>query len=40
MNTPGVADGNWKYRATYENLEGVDCAFFNEVNSLYGRNRS
>lgn len=40
MNTPGVADGNWKYRATYENLEGVDCAFFNEINSLYGRNRS
>ena len=40
MNTPGVAEGNWRYRATYENLDGVDCAFFNEVNSLYGRNRS
>ena len=40
MNTPGVADGNWRYRATYENFDGVDSAFFNEVNSLYGRNRS
>lgn len=39
MNTPGVAEGNWRYRATYENLDGVDTAFFNEINSLYGRNR-
>ncbi|MCI8325261.1 MAG: 4-alpha-glucanotransferase [Clostridia bacterium] len=39
MNTPGVADNNWRYRATYENFGGVDTAFFNSVNSLYGRNR-
>ena len=39
MNTPGVADGNWTFRATDEALGSVDRGYFHYINCLYGRNR-
>lgn len=40
MNIPGVADGNWTFRATDEAMDSVDCGYFHYINSLYGRNRA
>ncbi len=37
MNTPGVAEGNWAYRITAEQLTGIDTQKFNYLNKLYGR---
>lgn len=37
MNTPGVADGNWAYRVTREQLESIDRGKFLYFNRLYGR---
>ncbi len=37
MNTPGVADGNWAYRITGEQLDGIRPEKFKHLNELYGR---
>lgn len=37
MNTPGVAEGNWAYRVTKEQLNSIDTGKFNYLNKLYGR---
>lgn len=37
INTPGRADGNWQYRVTREQLEGVDWSFFAHLNKIYSR---
>ncbi len=37
MNTPGRADGNWCYRITREQLDGIDRRALREQNRLYGR---
>lgn len=37
MNTPGVAEGNWQFRAVSENIDGVDTNYFRRINSLYRR---
>ncbi len=37
MNTPGVAEGNWAYRVTGEQLAAVDTKHYNSLNGLYGR---
>lgn len=37
MNTPGVAQGNWGFRITREQLEGVNSNFFKELNRIYKR---
>ena len=37
MNTPGTANGNWSYRFTKEQLDGIDLSFFRELNRIYGR---
>ena len=37
MNTPGVADGNWAYRVTNEQLDSLDLKKFYYLNRLYGR---
>ena len=37
LNTPGVADGNWGFRITKEQLDGVDIEKFKRLNSLYRR---
>lgn len=37
MNTPGKATGNWQYRITKEQLDGIDRARLKAINRLYGR---
>ena len=37
MNTPGRAVGNWRYRITREQFEGLDVAKYRKLNELYGR---
>ena len=39
MNTPGVADGNWTFRATEDAMRSVDRGYFSYINGLYGRYR-
>ena len=38
LNTPGRADGNWMYRVTKEQLEGIDKEKYKRLNELYKRN--
>lgn len=38
-NIPGVAEGNWTFRAVSDALNGADWKFFLDINNLYGRNR-
>ncbi len=37
MNTPGVAEGNWRYRVTEEQLSLINRGELNYYNKLYGR---
>jgi len=37
MNTPGVANGNWAYRVTREQLSEIDRESMRYYNKLYGR---
>lgn len=37
INVPGVAEGNWEYRATLSALEDVDTDFYRGLLELYGR---
>jgi 4-alpha-glucanotransferase len=37
MNTPGVEELNWRYRATKETLDSIDTAYFAEINDIFGR---
>ncbi len=37
LNVPGVAEGNWSYRITKEQLELIDKQKYNYLNRLYGR---
>ena len=37
INTPGVADGNWSYRVTKEQLMKADKEFFKSMNRIYKR---
>ncbi len=37
INTPGKADGNWRYRVTAEQLGSVDWAKFAHMNRMYAR---
>ncbi|MBQ2847411.1 MAG: 4-alpha-glucanotransferase [Clostridia bacterium] len=37
INTPGVADGNWSYRVTKEQLMNADRDFFKSLNRIYKR---
>lgn len=37
INTPGVADGNWSYRVTKEQLQSADRQFFKDLNRIYKR---
>ncbi len=38
LNTPGVADGNWCYRITKEQLNSININKFKRYNEIYGRN--
>lgn len=37
LNIPGKADGNWAYRITKEQLDGIDKNRFKELNKIYAR---
>lgn len=37
INTPGVADGNWSYRVTKDQLMKADKEFFKSMNRIYKR---
>jgi 4-alpha-glucanotransferase len=37
MNTPGIAELNWRIRTTKETIENIDKDYFIKINSLYGR---
>ena len=37
LNRPGVADGNWTYRVTAEQLNNIDWANYKHQNGLYAR---
>ncbi|MDR1805733.1 MAG: 4-alpha-glucanotransferase [Clostridium sp.] len=37
MNTPGIAEGNWGFRVTQEQLEQLDTARLRALNLRYGR---
>lgn len=37
MNKPGVADDNWNYRITSDQLRLVDTGFYRRINHIYGR---
>lgn len=37
MNTPGLANGNWSYRVTREQLMALDTKKYCRLNELYGR---
>lgn len=37
LNTPGRAEGNWRYRITKEQLDSIDRAKFRRLNELYSR---
>lgn len=37
MNTPGVAEGNWKYRTNYTAMDNVDSSYMRMLNNIYGR---
>ncbi len=39
MNTPGVAEGNWRFRVTREQLAGIDTSAYRRANELYARYR-
>lgn len=38
MNTPGVAEGNWRYRTNYGAISMIDRGFISSLNEIYGRN--
>lgn len=37
LNKPGIAEGNWSYRITKEQLNNADKHFFKELNRIYKR---
>ena len=37
MNTPGIAELNWRIRTTKETIDNIDKEYFIKINSLYGR---
>ncbi len=37
LNFPGRAEGNWRWRVTKEQLDGIDKKHFKRLNELYGR---
>ena len=37
INTPGTAEGNWRYRVTADQLDSIDWQRFRRKNELYGR---
>lgn len=40
MNTPGVGEGNWRYRTNVEALSSINWNFYRRLNEKYGRNNN
>lgn len=38
VNTPGKANGNWRYRITDSQLDSIDWKYFSHLNKIYARN--
>lgn len=38
MNIPGIAELNWRYRASAQTMESFDREYFKKLNKLFGRN--
>jgi hypothetical protein len=36
---PGVAEGNWAYRITEDNLDAMDTRWLHDLNVLYKRGK-
>ena len=39
MNVPGVPNGNWAFRVTQEQLNGIDKKWLKELNDVYYRSK-
>ena len=39
MNVPGVPNGNWAFRVTQEQLDGIDKKWLKELNDVYFRSK-
>lgn len=39
MNVPGVPNGNWAFRVTQEQLDGIDKKRLKELNDVYYRSK-
>ena len=39
MNVPGVPNGNWAFRVTQEQLDGIDKKWLKELNDVYYRSK-
>lgn len=39
MNVPGVPNGNWAFRVTQEQLDGIDKRWLKELNDVYCRSK-
>ncbi len=37
MNIPGIPKDNWRFRTTFETIDGVDVAYFRKINLLFFR---
>ena len=37
INTPGIPEGNWRFRITKEQLLGINKEKFKTYNKIYGR---
>ncbi|MBQ6020858.1 MAG: 4-alpha-glucanotransferase, partial [Clostridia bacterium] len=37
MNTPGRAEGNWRFRTTQETIDSVDAEYFKKINRVFKR---
>jgi 4-alpha-glucanotransferase len=37
MNTPGIAEKNWRFRTTRDTIDSIDTEYFRRINALYRR---
>lgn len=37
MNIPGIPEDNWRFRTTFETVNGVDCEYFSKINRIFFR---
>ena len=37
MNIPGIPKDNWRFRTTFETIDGIDVGYFSKINGLFFR---